>query len=699
MGKAVPAARVKGVLLKRLPLFVFAIAIMLLLLPASATAAKPSFGQAIDHLFAHGYPQAIDNHLATMPGTNPQLGFFLTGTWADNARARYIARQARAMGLKNVHLEPVPVDAFDFKSASVKVGFNMMTASTFAGVRPTSASGLTAPVVYAHDGTAQDFAALAKAGVSVAGKLVLLDADLGNWWVNYQDAEATARGAIGVIFTYGPDTAPYYSVAPDALGSFDAEFDWANVPAVYIAQQDGAWLEGQIKPDGSGPVVTMKLIEHVRMASRGGTGYMVFADLPGKVKDGTFVLFGAHHDAYFHSATDDTDGDVNNLAIAKAMLLSGYRPQHTVRFMFSTGEEFGYVNSYYDWCIGAWYTITRAHPAWAGKIRAFLNSDHFVGDNPLKITSPDFTPLVSADAAAASSLLPYGYKISAVSSTWKDTWTFGAAGVPIVSFDNKVDSAGTYHTQYMRESAIDWNYLAGIAKFIFRVEKPFNNGGLLPYGLSSRADSLADTVVPADLLDAGADPGAVSRVQNDVTAFQGAASAYEARAGSIPAAHFAADNAVLLKIQKHVSRALTGLSPFQSTIYPHEQVLLDVQSLSQAIADLQAQPADADDALSALANVDLTVYGPMLDGSVYSRILARMNPAGKRVAWGAQAHPVWPLLNVMPQYNAIQGGTWSAQTVTDLTTMRDQDLTDLNARLNAMSAALEQITPQIVALN
>jgi hypothetical protein len=603
------------------------------------------------------------------------------------------------MGLKNVHLEPVPVDAFDFRSASVKVGFNSMVASTFAGVRPTSASGLTAPVVYAHDGTAQDFDALATAGVSVTGKLVLLDADLENWWINYQDAEATARGAIGVIFTYGADTAPYYSVAPDALGSFDAEFDWANVPAVYISQQDGAWLEGQLKPDGSGPVATMKLVEHVRMATKGGTGYMVFADLPGKVKDGTFVLFGAHHDAYFHSATDDTDGDVSNLAIAKAMVMSGYRPQHTVRFMFTTGEEFGYVNSYYDWCIGAWYTITHAHPAWAGKIRAFLNSDHFVGDNPLKITSPDFTPLVSADAAAASSLLPYGHTISAVSSTWKDSWTFGAAGVPIVSFDNKVDSAGTYHTQYMRESAIDWNYLAGIDKFIFRVEKPFNDGGLLPYGLSSRADSLADTVVPSDLLAAGADSGAVSRLHDDVTAFQAAASAYEARAGSIPAAHYAADNAALLKIQKHVSRALTGLTPFQSTVYPHEQVLLDVQSLNQAIAALHELTPDTPAALAALSNVDLTVYGPMLDYNVYTHLVSRLNPAYKRVAWGAQGHPVWPLLDVMPQYNAIQGGTWDTQTVTDLTTMRDQDLTDLNTRLNAMSAALEQITPQITALN
>ena len=159
--------------------------------------------------------------------------------------------------------------------------------------------------------------------------------------------------------------------------------------------------------------------------------------------------------------------------------------------------------------------------------------------------TPDFTPLVSDLAGGSSSLLPYGYKISATSSTWKDSWTFGAAGVPIVSFDNKVDSTGTYHTQYMRANLIDWNYLAQIAKFIFRVEEPFNDGGLLPYGLSSRADSLAATVVPSDLLAAGADAGAVTRLDRRRDGLPERGAAYEARAGSIPAAHIAAVNASL----------------------------------------------------------------------------------------------------------------------------------------------------------
>ena len=351
----------------RRPLLVMLGLVLLLLLPGVALAApKPTFDQAINTLISRGWPQTVDNHLAYMPGTNPQLGFYLGGTWSDNARARYIAAQMKAIGLKNVHLEPVPLDVYDFKSASVTVGTNTMIASTYAGTSPTPASGLTAQVVYAHEGTAADFNALAASGVDVRGKIVLLDADPNNWWMNDPQAEAGYRGAIGAIFTFGPTTAPYWTFADDALTSFDSECDLTDVPGVYISKQDGDWLRGQLAANDTGPTVTMKLIEKVTLSAKGGRGYNVFGDLPGKVKDSTFVLFGAHHDAYFHSGTDDTDGCVDNLLIAKAMVKSGYRPSRTVRFMFTTGEEYGMVNSYNDWCIGAWWAITtliRSGPA------------------------------------------------------------------------------------------------------------------------------------------------------------------------------------------------------------------------------------------------------------------------------------------------------------------------------------------------
>jgi hypothetical protein len=688
--------------MRRFPFFVLPLCLLLLLLVPSLAAASPTtFDQALDHLYANGYPQAIDQHLFTMPGTNPQLGFSWAGTWADNAKASYVAGLMRAMGLKNVHFDRVPVDVFDFKSASVAVGGKTMVASSFAGIPPTPRKGLTGQVVWAHEGTAQEFDKLAAAGVSVKGKLVLVDADPTYFWMNCPAGEATLRGAKGVIFTFGPTTAPYWTFAPDVLGSFDGTYNMSFVPAVYISQQDGASLESQLDSKGVGPVATMKLVEKVRMATQGGAGYNVIGDLPGRVHDSSFVLWASHHDAHFHAATDDSSCLASEMAVAKAMVMSHYRPLHTVRFMITTAEEFGYTNAYNDWCIGAWWAITRAHPDWAGKIRAFFNEDYFSGSVPLSLVSPDFAPLLEGDAAANAALLPNGCTVGTVMSTWQDGWTFMAAGVPTVSIGSVPPNTdnGTYHTQYMVPSQVDWPWVADISKFLFREADKFNGDNLLPYGLKRQADDLAAGVVPADLLTAGAKPANVTRLSKDVVAYQAASAAYEARAGSIPQSHYWWVNRSLRHIEKTAGLALTGITPFQTTVFRHSQALLDVQCLNAAIGALQASPADTATALGALAGVDFTYYGMMLSHPVYLQVLAPLNPHYDRVAWGGQANPVWPLLDVMPQYNAIQAGTWDGKTVAQLTSMRNHDLKDLNSRLNAMSAALEQITPQINALH
>ena len=144
---------------------------------------------------------------------------------------------------------------------------------------------------------------------------------------------------------------------------------------------------------------------------------------------------------------------------------------------------------------------------------------------------------------------------------------------------------------------------------------------------------------------------------------------------------------------------LLGETPFQTSCFRHEQALLDVQSLNQAIADLQQVSPNTSGAQSALSSVDWTSVGTLLSHSVYAHLLTRLDPDYKYAAWGSQANPVWPLLDVMPQYNAIGDGSWNASTIAQLQTMRDQDLTDLNSRLNAMSAALEWIAPRINALS
>ena len=140
----------------------------------------------------------------------------------------------------------------------------------------------------------------------------------------------------------------------------------------------------------------------------------------------------------------------------------------------------------------------------------------------------------------------------------------------------------------------------------------------------------------------------------------------------------------LRQIEKTSGLAFTGQTPFETTVWRHSQSLLDVQCLNAAIQALQATTTQAT-ALGALAGVDWTYIGLMVSHPVYLQLLTRLDPSYDRVIWGAQGNPSWPLLDVIPQYNAIQAGTWDATTIDQLTTMRDQDLQDLNSRLNAMS--------------
>lgn len=61
------------------------------------------------------------------------------------------------------------------------------------------------------------------------------------------------------------------------------------------------------------------------------------------------------------------------MGIAKAIVESGYQPQKTLVFCAMAAEEWGVVNTRYDWSTGAYNQIFRVHPEWVGKVIADIN--------------------------------------------------------------------------------------------------------------------------------------------------------------------------------------------------------------------------------------------------------------------------------------------------------------------------------------
>lgn len=663
----------------------WALPIALLAALACGRAGRVSFDQAIDGLFAKGFPQGLEAFFCAQ-GTNPELGFRWAGTTAERAVSERVAAEMMEMGLARVRLEPVPVDVFEFTGASLTVGGRRMTASTFAGAPPTPAAGVTAPIVYAKGGTAADF----DAAGDVRGKIVLLDLRLGSWWVSIPAMEAAARGAAGIVCTYTPEDPKYFSADPAALGSFDGQFDAGAPPWIYVSRTDGDWLKSAL---AAGPVGgTLVLEEFVRRSEDGGEGLNVVGEIPGSREDGQIILLAAHQDAHFRAGADDTGALVNLLAIARAMKTCGFRPGSTIVFLATSGEEFGCTDAYYDWIIGAWWAATRAHPDWAGRVRALVNLETMaLKGAPLTLRSTvELKPWLEKLAARSTDLLAFGAEVLTPAASWNDQWTFTAAGVPSFKMNVQTDAYDAlYHSNLDTQELVDFAHLARIAKFVGRVVAELDTG-LLPYDLGAMAAGISSAWKADDAGRSGADPAAVSRLDEAVGSFGRAAAAFEAARPAVPADKVDAVNEGLLAVAKTLNGALTAMSPAEddSTVFPYQPVLKDLRGIDAGLAALGAVPPDREKALQALRGVYLTRLGVVFSHPVYMSYIARLDPFFERIKWGAQGRLPRPL-DVVPEYRLIEAGE-ADRAAAGLRPKRDALAADLNDRLARMAEALER---------
>ena len=660
----------------------------LLLLPAVASAL--TYDEAVDQLLANGYPQGIEEYL-TSQGTS-DIGMAFGGSSADTARARYLAKELRALGYR-VDLEAVPLDVMEFKGASVTAAGKTYVASTFGGVRGTPRCGLTGRLAYLGAGTAADVAA---AG-DLSGKLVVIDAYLGSWWMNWPWTEAALAGAKGIIYTGVAADESYYA-EPTSLGSFDAEYRYDLAPVVYLSQTDGMALKAALAAD---PALKATMVNDVKMtlAKHGGRGFNVVATLPGRRPGAGRIVIGAHHDAYFHAGLDDTGGVTSGMLMAKAIKMSGYRPTRSITFLFSTGEEYGRVDSYYDWLIGAWHAITQRHPEWAGSTAVMLNLESMAMKGALMETraTPEVKALIDAAVAARPELVPNGYNIKAV-NCWNDQWTFTAAGVPSMYFRARTAEYGSkwYHTDFDDISLMDYGYLADINKLVFGIARQFD-GGVLPYDLSARAADLDGSVDGAALVAAGADEHVVGALESSITRFGKRAAEYQARAASIPACRHSVANVLLMNVEKRLNKGFTALDVWDTTVYPHAQVQYDLEQLNAALAALAADPVDAAGARAALESVGITSSGLSFSYKNYRMQLATHSPCWSGgLFWGAQGH-LSPYLDVMPELAMIDAGDYAAASAS-LGDMRDAEVAELNHRLVDMSRTLRPVNAVLPAI-
>jgi N-acetylated-alpha-linked acidic dipeptidase len=250
---------------------------------------------------------------------------------------------------------------------------------------------VTADVVYVNYGLPADYAALARRGISVKGKIAL--ARYGGGWRGLKPKLAQEQGAIGALIYSDPandgyataDTYPNGGSRPDTGVQRGSVADMTTypgdpgtpgygsvkgakridrkdavtimkIPTLPISYGDAmkifAQLKGPIVPDnfrGALPITyrtggdgSVKL--HLQVESDWSLKpvYNVIAMLKGKDRPDEWVVRGNHHDGWVFGAADPLSGEVAMLSEAKALgqlAKAGWRPSRTIVYASWDAEE------------------------------------------------------------------------------------------------------------------------------------------------------------------------------------------------------------------------------------------------------------------------------------------------------------------------------------------------------------------------
>lgn len=386
--------------------------------------------------------------------SHPTLGYRPAGSKAEFETGEMLKTEMEKIGLSEVTKDAVTVDGWEFHKAALSytnaVGETVSAElgayqTTFVTDGPKEFS-----MMYLGKGTETDYQ-----GKDVRDKLVLVEINQRDeWWINYPVYQAHLKGAAAVIAVqcggYGEVDAKALN-AQDIAGPEDA-------PAFSISREDAALLRELLDGEKEA-TVWLKADSRVK---RDCTTYNISGCIPGKHPE-RMVLLSAHYDSYFSGFQDDNTAVAMMFGIAKTLIESGFKPNNTIVFCAMAAEEWGVVDSNFDWSTGAYEQIFTAHPEWVGKVIADLNFElpalaH--GTRARIRCCYEYVHYIKEYLDGLPELTkayPEMTSVTAPIETWSDDFSMAIAGIPsmVNDFTGGSFMETHYHSQFDNDDFYD----------------------------------------------------------------------------------------------------------------------------------------------------------------------------------------------------------------------------------------------------
>ena len=595
--------------------------------------------------------------------TNPILGYRPAGSRAEFETGEMLKQEMEAIGLFDVRKDAIKVDGWEFKKAvlsytaedgsrhEIQLGAYQ---TTFVTEGPKEFS-----LMYLGKGTAADYE-----GKDVTGKLVLVDINQRDeWWINYPVYQAHLKGAAALIAV---QSGGYGEIDDEALNAQDIAGP-EDAPAFSISRKDSDPLKELLEHTQE---ITVTLDADSRV-TRDCTTYNIVGTIPGKHPD-RMVLLSAHYDSYFSGFQDDNTAIALMFGIAKALLASGFKPNNTIVICAMAAEEWGVVDSNFDWSTGAYEQVFTAHPEWVGKIIADLNFElpALAHGTRARIRSCyEYTRFLEeylSELPDLTQAYPEETRVTSPIETWSDDFSMAIAGIPsmVNDFTGGSFMETHYHSQFDNDDFYDEQvyrlHHELFALLIAALDEtcviplcsaPVMKRALDGYNISSdvlRPFVAMDLISPMTLASLVEKISGLEKILAD--AKDVAESRYESRRSLNSRyrallsddkeeeaeclyleAREAEDEA--LRRFKCAQDELVRIDWYGNVHYPHEILLQNIRLIGGAIANLKEQNLSS--ALRKLYQVDNNAYAFMFDEEVYNHFTDYvLNQPQDRLKWG-----------------------------------------------------------------
>lgn len=595
--------------------------------------------------------------------TNPVLGYRPAGSRAEFETGEMLKQEMEAIGLSDVRKDAVKVDGWEFKKAVLSYSGEDGTRheiqlgayqTTFVTDGPKEFS-----LMYLGKGTAADYE-----GKDVTGKLVLVDINQRDeWWINYPVYQAHLKGAAALIAV---QSGGYGEIDDEALNAQDIAGP-ENAPAFSISRKDSDPLKELLERTAE---ITITLDADSRV-TRDCTTYNIVGSIPGRHPD-RMVLLSAHYDSYFSGFQDDNTAIALMFGIAKALLASGFTPNNTIVICAMAAEEWGVVDSNFDWSTGAYEQVFTAHPEWVGKVIADLNFElpALAHGTRARIRSCyEYTRFLEeylSELPDLTQAYPEETRVTSPIETWSDDFSMAIAGIPsmVNDFTGGSFMETHYHSQFDNDAFYDEQvyrlHHELFALLIMALDEtcviplcsaPVMKRALDGYNASSeilRSFVAMDLISPMTLASLAEKISDLEKMLSDATNV--AESRYESRRSLN--SHYRAllaegrqKEAECLYLEsreaekealrrfKYAQDELVRIDWYGNVHYPHEILLQNIRLIGGAIANLKEQNLSS--ALRKLYQVDNNAYAFMFDEEVYNHFTDYvLNQPQDRLKWG-----------------------------------------------------------------